>query len=259
MVSAFTAEHPAEPVPKKDPTAKTAQPSRKPATKEQLANFRESFRIFDKDGDGFITEAELAETMAKLGEKLEPKEVKAMFNEADTNQDGTISYDEFVAMMMKDEPVTTTKPLTEEQRAEYAEAFALFDKDNDGSITATELEAVLKSLGQNPSKAEVQDMVNELDTDGNGKIDFEEFIALMQRHSPDESDELKEAFSVFDKDGDGFITEPELAEAMTKLGENIEPKEVKAMFNEADVNQDGAISYNEFVAMMAKDGPAPAA
>uniref|UniRef100_A0A8C9PQB0 EF-hand domain-containing protein n=1 Tax=Spermophilus dauricus TaxID=99837 RepID=A0A8C9PQB0_SPEDA len=56
--------------------------------------------------------------------------------------------------------------LTEEQIAEFKEAFSLFDKDGDGTITTKELGTVMKSLGQNPTEEELQDMINEVDADG---------------------------------------------------------------------------------------------
>ena len=71
--------------------------------------------------------------------------------------------------------------LTEEQIAEFKEAFSLFDKDGDGTITTKELGTVMRSLGQNPTEAELQDMINEVDADGNGTIDFPEFCTLMVR------------------------------------------------------------------------------
>lgn len=61
--------------------------------------------------------------------------------------------------------------LTEEQIAEFKEAFSLFDKDGDGTITTKELGTVMRSLGQNPTEAELQDMINEVDADG--KFHFE--------------------------------------------------------------------------------------
>ena len=64
--------------------------------------------------------------------------------------------------------------LTEEQIAEFKEAFSLFDKDGDGTITTKELGTVMRSLGQNPTEAELQDMINEVDVDGSGTIDFPE-------------------------------------------------------------------------------------
>ena len=102
--------------------------------------------------------------------------------------------------------------LTEEQIAEFKEAFSLFDKDGDGTITTKELGTVMRSLGQNPTEAELQDMINEVDADGNGTIDFPEFCTLMARKmkDTDSEEELKEAFRVFDKDGNGFISAAEL-------------------------------------------------
>ena len=71
--------------------------------------------------------------------------------------------------------------LTEDQIAEFAEAFRLHDKDGDGSITHKELGTAMRSLGQNPTDAELQDMINEVDSDSNGCIDFPEFLTMMAR------------------------------------------------------------------------------
>lgn len=62
--------------------------------------------------------------------------------------------------------------LTEEQIAEFKEAFSLFDKDGDGTITTKELGTVMRSLGQNPTEAELQDMINEVDADGEYLLDL---------------------------------------------------------------------------------------
>lgn len=98
--------------------------------------------------------------------------------------------------------------LTDEQIAEFKEAFGLFDKDGDGTMTTKELGTVLKRFLQNPTKAELQDMINEVDDDGNGTIDFGEFLTMMARKmkDTDSDDEIKEALKVFDKDGNRFIS-----------------------------------------------------
>merc|ERR1711939_1101927 len=110
-----------------------------------------------------------------------------------------------------------------EQIAEFKEAFALFDKDSDGSITTSELGTVMRSLGQNPTEAELEDMINEVDVDGNGTFDFPEFLTLMARKmkDTDSEEEIREAFKVFDKDGNGFISAAELRHVMTNLGEKL--------------------------------------
>lgn len=82
--------------------------------------------------------------------------------------------------------------LTEEQIAEFKEAFSLFDKDGDGTITTKELGTVMRSLGQNPTEAELADMINEVDADGNGTIDFPEFLTMMARKMKDTDSEVRE-------------------------------------------------------------------
>ncbi|CAK9195211.1 unnamed protein product [Sphagnum troendelagicum] len=142
--------------------------------------------------------------------------------------------------------------LTEEQIGEFKEAFSLFDKDGDGSITTKELGTVMRSLGQNPTEAELQDMINEVDSDGNGTIDFPEFLNLMARKmkDTDSEEELKEAFKVFDKDQNGFISAAELRHVMTNLGEKLTDEEVDEMIREADLDGNGQVDYDEFVKMM---------
>ncbi|RWW57188.1 hypothetical protein BHE74_00036037 [Ensete ventricosum] len=157
--------------------------------------------------------------------------------------------------------------LTDDQIAEFKEAFSLFDKDGDGLnppgshfvlhlfFTTRSLGTVMRSLGQNPTEAELQDMINEVDADGNGTIDFPEFLNLMARKmkDTDSEEELKEAFRVFDKDQNGFISAAELRHVMTNLGEKLTDEEVDEMIREADVDGDGQINYEEFVkVMMAK-------
>jgi len=148
--------------------------------------------------------------------------------------------------------ISQADQLTEEQIAEFKEAFSLFDKDGDGTITTKELGTVMRSLGQNPTEAELQDMINEVDADGNGTIDFPEFLTMMARKmkDTDSEEEIKEAFKVFDKDGNGYISAAELRHVMTNLGEKLTDEEVDEMIREADVDGDGQINYEEFVKMM---------
>ena len=87
-------------------------------------------------------------------------------------------------------------------------------------ITARELGTVMRSLGQNPTETELQDMIGEVDSDGNGVIDFPEFLTMMARkmRDTDSEEEIKEAFKVFDKDGNGYISPAELKYVMTRQG-----------------------------------------
>lgn len=128
----------------------------------------------------------------------------------------------------------------------------LFDKDSDGMITAAELGVVMRSLGQRPTEMELRNMVHIVDQDGNGTIEFDEFLYMMSKKmkDTDSEEELKEAFSVFDKNGDGFISANELRHVMTNLGEKLTDEEVEDMIKEADLDGDGLVNYEEFVTIL---------
>merc|ERR1711970_1692336 len=94
--------------------------------------------------------------------------------------------------------------------------------------------------------------INEVDADGNGTIDFPEYLSLMARKmkDTDTEEELIEAFKVFDRDGNGFISAVELRRVMTNLGEKLTDEEVDEMIREADIDGDGQVNYEELVTMM---------
>jgi len=142
--------------------------------------------------------------------------------------------------------------LSEEKIAEFRAAFELFDKDKDGTITTNELGTIMRNMGHNPTEDELNNMVGEIDLDGNGTLDFNEFLGLMviKMRDSKEGDELMEAFKVFDRDGNGYITSLELRLIMHNLGEEIAEDEVDLMIREADIDNDGQIDYEEFVKMI---------
>ncbi|TKV91686.1 hypothetical protein SEVIR_9G113600v4 [Setaria viridis] len=138
--------------------------------------------------------------------------------------------------------------LTQEEIDEFKEVFNIYDKDRNGFITSKELGTVMKSLGKNFTEPELQAMIKDVDADGNGSIDFHEFLNLMAHKlkDTDSEEKLREAFDVIDKDGDGYISAAELRQVMTNLGEKVTDQEVKEMIREADTDGDGRVSFEEF-------------
>mmetsp|Transcript_19811 Transcript_19811/g.42679 ORF Transcript_19811/g.42679 Transcript_19811/m.42679 type:complete len:148 (+) Transcript_19811:130-573(+) len=132
----------------------------------------------------------------------------------------------------------SSRNLTEEEIADLKEAFSMFDIDGDGTVTLTELKEVMRSLGQNPTDAELVEMINSVDDNGDNEIDFEEFLVLMKSRigERDPDKELRDAFKVFDTDGSGSISRDELKRLMTQLGQNLSEAELDAMMDEVDTD-----------------------
>jgi len=150
-----------------------------------------------------------------------------------------------------------TYKLDSEQIAEYKEVFMLFDKDEDGVLSFSELGVVMKSLGQRPSEKKLLTMVRSVSEDKlYDTIEFNEFLQMMSKQQSDDInlDSLMEAFKIFDKDDDGYLTVAELRRIMTQLGERMPTRELEEMVREADHDNDGLINCQEFCAILCQDG-----
>ena len=153
----------------------------------------------------------------------------------------------------KKEVVTYTRILDipEEKIAEYKEAFDMFDKSHKGTISASDITKIMKNFGYPISRKEVEGMIAEIDTSGDGELDFEEFVTLMQKQTQyiDESDEdmVLRAFKSFDKDHDGKITNYEFRYILSQLGDMFTEEECDTLFKECDLDNDGILVYQDFI------------
>ncbi|EPZ33241.1 EF-hand [Rozella allomycis CSF55] len=152
-------------------SAKTGQNADQ-LTEEQIAEFKEAFSLFDKDGDGTITTKELGTVMLSLGQNPTEAELQDMINEVDADGNGTIDFPEFLTMMAR-------KMKDTDSEEEIKEAFKVFDKDGNGFISAAELRHVMTNLGEKLTDEEVDEMIREADVDGDGQINYEEFVKMM--------------------------------------------------------------------------------
>ncbi|XP_055634229.1 calmodulin isoform X2 [Toxorhynchites rutilus septentrionalis] len=164
-------------------------------SKNQMKEFREAFRLFDKDNDGSITKEELGTVMRSLGQFARVEELQEMLLEIDVDGDGNVSFEEFVDIMsnMTD---TMAETSADQEERELRDAFRVFDKHNRGYITASDLRAVLQCLGEDLDEEEIEDMIKEVDVDGDGRIDFYEFVhALGEPEDSQENDDDEEAMT----------------------------------------------------------------
>ena len=114
----------------------------------------------------------------------------------------------------------------------------------------------MRTHGFHPTEEELRDMIRNVDTNANGAIDFNEFIEMMVKRDSRIEDDVAHAFKVFDRDGDGLISEEELRLTMNNLGEPLTEAEVKSMIAEADLDGDGKINFQEFSRLMANSSGA---
>lgn len=142
--------------------------------------------------------------------------------------------------------------LSAEEVEDIKDMFKLMDTNNDGIVTYEELKNGLQKFGSHLAESEVQMLIEAVDTNGKGSLDYGEFLAVslhLQRMAND--DHLRRAFSYFDKDGNGFIEPEELKVALTEDGTAVDTMDVvNDILQEVDTDKDGKISYDEFVAMM---------
>lgn len=144
-----------------------------------------------------------------------------------------------------------TEYLTEDQIAEFEEAFLLFDREGNGTIPTKLLGTVLRSLGHTPANEEIDNYIVEFDPSETGVIDFPTFLTLMARRMreqfTDTEEELREAFRVFDRDGQGLINADELRRILTTLGDRMTHEEVDELMKECDIDKLGNIRYDDFI------------
>ncbi|XP_017052847.1 calmodulin-A [Drosophila ficusphila] len=151
-----------------------------------------------------------------------------------------------------EERIIRTNNLTPEQLKDLEMAFSLFDTQDLKIIPIQQLRPLMRSVAHFPSDAELQDISNEIDTDGSGELYLSDFLFIMSRiyenMTPEE--EIIAAFKVFDKEGNGYITESEFRHIMKNLGENMSDDEVEEIIRDADSDTEGKIDYVRFVNMM---------
>jgi calmodulin len=141
-------------------------------TDEQVAEIRDAFTMYDKEKKGEIPTSLLGPVMKNLGHNLKPDQLAECIDAVDGDGSGTVDFDEFLALMAK-------KTKEAEDERELREVFRVFDKNSRGVIDVADLKMIFKALDPDMPDDEVEQIISEVDEDGSGTVDYEEFYKLM--------------------------------------------------------------------------------
>merc|ERR1712066_728776 len=134
--------------------------------------------------------------------------------------------------------------------------FDLFDTKKQDYLSADDLGEIMRAMGFRPTEEELVELVNEIDEDGSGQIEFAEFCQLCATFLVEDPDietmkkELKDAFRIYDKEGQGFITTETLRGLIGELLAPLTDEELEGIIEELDEDGSGSMDFDEFCEMM---------
>ncbi|XP_063223168.1 troponin C, isoallergen Bla g 6.0301 [Bacillus rossius redtenbacheri] len=145
--------------------------------------------------------------------------------------------------------------LPPEQIAVLRKAFDAFDREKQGSIPCNLVEEILRLMGQPFNRKILEELIDEVDADKSGRLEFEEFITLAAKFIVEEDaeameKELREAFRLYDKEGNGYIPTTCLREILRELDDQLTEQELDMMIEEIDSDGSGTVDFDEFMEMM---------
>ncbi|XP_055545841.1 troponin C isoform X3 [Wyeomyia smithii] len=137
---------------------------------------RKAFQMFDTTKSGFIDTVKISTILNTLGQQFDEGELQALIDEEDPEETGKVNFDGFANI--------ASNFLIEEEDAEamekeLKEAFRLYDREGNGYITTSTLKEILAALDDKLSNEDLDGIINEIDTDGSGTVDFDEFMEMM--------------------------------------------------------------------------------
>lgn len=242
-------------------------------TPEQIAEYKVMFSKYAQGGeDSSIGVEELFMLFLKMGLKLNRPQLETVVAEVDADGNGLIEFEEFLVLMIK---ILGSRPRADLiNYKEWCDSktlqniktiFRKYDTSGDGSIGYVELNQVFQDMGLKLSLPQVEEICREVDKDGSGEIEFDEFAAmwvvLARRNkilnpreymTGAEITQNYKVFKTFDGSGDGTIDTSELDSLFRRLGLVLKKEQLAAMIKQFDADGSGEIDFDEFCTMMIK-------
>ena len=154
--------------------------------------------------------------------------------------------------MNENDSNTDNNSLSEETKADYMDAFNMFDTNHDGTINSQKIGELMRKLGKNPTESQLNQIIGNIAKNGSKQIGFDDFVELMEQKNKENDPEIEiiNMFQIFNKENNGLISNEELFHIIRTFGETLTDEEIREIITEADVDGDGYINYEEFVRMM---------
>jgi len=265
------------PAPAPAPAAASGMPDLTQVPPEQLERYMQRlFKIGDKDGNGVLDALELRDLLRKSGFNLDNETIAHIMVGVDTNQDGVIQYHEFcraIKDMVEDLKKSTAMPgvadMPHAELESYLQRlFKIGDRDGNGVLSPEEFESLLRKSGFKFDNATIRRIMNVVDTNHDGVIQYEEFVpAIITLLGSKEGSAtsmppiasvpssqlelyMQRLFKIGDKDGNGVLDALEFRDLLRKSGFNLDDEFINRIMAAADTNQDGVIQFSEFVPAM---------
>mmetsp|Transcript_14046 Transcript_14046/g.12019 ORF Transcript_14046/g.12019 Transcript_14046/m.12019 type:complete len:175 (+) Transcript_14046:97-621(+) len=143
-------------------------------TEDEILEIKEAFDLFDTDGGGSIDPKELKAAMVSLGFEAKNQTIYQMISDLDADGSGAIDFKEFLDMM-------TARMSDKDTREDIDKVFRLFDDEKSGSISIKNLRRVAQELGETMDDAELNEMIERADSNGDGLVTLDDFYNIMTK------------------------------------------------------------------------------
>lgn len=143
-------------------------------SEDEILEIKEAFDLFDTEKTGTIDPKELKEAMAALGYEAKNQTIYQMISNLEVDGHTELDFKEFLDLM-------TARMSEKDSKEDIKKIFRLFDEDNTGYITTNNLKQVAKDLGENIDEVEIREMIERADSDGDGRVTFEDFYSIMTK------------------------------------------------------------------------------
>jgi calmodulin len=141
----------------------------------QMDEYKRFFDMYDRGKQGFINATQIGKIMADMQQEFDEKQLRKLLRKFDADGSGKLEFEEFCALVYTVANTVDKDTLQKELR----EAFRLFDKEGNGYISRVTMKALLHEIADDLTDADLDGAIDEIDEDGSGKIEFEEFFELM--------------------------------------------------------------------------------